>query len=84
MIELSVTVAILQPDNAVRLFGQLFLDRIIRSGRIGNVQSPLLIKRARDWSIDQRWPRNTFHDEAIWHGENRFAQRHFYSCWLSQ
>ena len=78
MIELSVTVAILQPDNAVRLFRKLFLDRIIRSGRIGNVQPPLFIKRTRDRAIDQWWSRNTLHNEAIRHSEDRFAQCHFY------
>ena len=78
MIKLSVTVAILQPDNTVRLFRKLFLDRIIRSGRIGNVQPPLFIKRTRDRAIDQWWSRNTLHNEAIRHSEDRFAQCHFY------
>lgn len=44
VIELPVAVAILQADDTVRLFRKLFLDRIIRTGRVSDVQPPLLIQ----------------------------------------
>ena len=77
MIELSVTVAILEPDDTMRFFRELFLDRIIRARRVGDVQSPLLIERRRDRPIHQRRPGDAFHREAIRHGEDRLAKRHF-------
>ena len=77
MIELAVTVAILQADDTMRLFRELFLDRIIRSRRVGDVQPALFIERGRDGAIDQRGPRDALHREAVRHGKDRFAQRHF-------
>ena len=84
VIELPVAVAILQAYDAVRLFRELFLDRIIRAGRVGDVQPPLLIERGRNRTVNQRRPGDSLHREAVRHSEDRLAKRHLNGVGLGQ
>ena len=58
LIVMPIPVRVLQPQNPVRLLGQLFLHLVIRARRIRHVQPALVIKIRHHRTQDQRRPRH--------------------------
>ena len=70
-VEAPVTVGVGQPENAVRLVGELLLHLVVRAGRLGDIQSPLFVEVRDDGAIDQRGTGDTLDREAGRHREAR-------------
>ena len=64
LVEMAVAVGVFQPDDAVRLLGELLLDRVVGAGRIGDVEPALFVEVGDDGPIDQRRPGDQLDLEA--------------------
>ena len=54
LVEGSVVVAVLQSQNAMRLFLELFLHLVVGSGRLGDIEEALFVEGPYDGALDQR------------------------------
>ena len=71
LVEFSVAVAILQPDDPVGFFRELFLDVVVGAGRVGDIKTSLVVERGGDRAVDQRRPRDPLDRESLGNREAR-------------
>ena len=69
LVELAVAVGVFQTHDAMRFFGELLFDFVVRARRVGDIQPPLLVKIADNRPVDQRRPGDLFNLESLRKGE---------------
>ena len=65
LVEFSVAVAVFQPDDPVGLFRELLLDVVVGAGRVGDIETPLVVERGGDRPVDQRRSRDPLDRESL-------------------
>ena len=77
LVELAVAVGVFQADDSMRLVDELLGRRIVRAGRVGNIQPPFFIKAGGNRPIDQRRPSDEFNRETFRQRKDMPVERHF-------
>ena len=75
LVEPAVAVAILEPEDPVRLVLELHGRLVVRARRLGDVEPALLVEVGHDRPVDERRPGGELDGEAVGEGERVAVER---------